>query len=311
MEADGGSRGNPGPAGYGAVVFSADHGTCSPRASRPSGRPPTTSPNTAASSRVWRRRRWSAPTEVAVSMDSKLVVEQMSGRWKVKHPDLIELNREARGLASQFDHITFTWIPREKNKHADRLANEAMDAAAEVAADAGEQQPAPPDKVESSPPGWTGATGCADPAVVAAARADRTVGATPLFGPRQSGADRTRPAPGRRRRGLPRQPGRHCGGGQLAAAACLRHRSGGGQGAGSGCRRRRRPDRNRLRRLGRADIRRGGRRGSRSAPALAARHRRHPAGRGEFRRGARPGPAGARRGSSPSTAARPCWWCRT
>ena len=61
-------------------------------------------------------------------------------------------------MASQFDHITFTWIPREKNKHADRLANEAMDAAAEVAAEAGEQQPEPPAKVDSSP-GWTGATG--------------------------------------------------------------------------------------------------------------------------------------------------------
>ena len=49
-------------------------------------------------------------------MDSKLVVEQMSGRWKVKHPDLIALDREARGLASQFDRITFTWIPREQEQ---------------------------------------------------------------------------------------------------------------------------------------------------------------------------------------------------
>ena len=159
MEADGGSRGNPGPAGYGAVVFSADHGTVLAESKQAIGQ---------ATNNVAEYRGLIAglaeaalvgATEVAVSMDSKLVVEQMSGRWKVKHPDLIDLNREARGLASQFDRITFTWIPREKNKHADRLANEAMDAAAAIAADAGDQQPAPPDKVESSPPGWTGATG--------------------------------------------------------------------------------------------------------------------------------------------------------
>ena len=92
-------------------------------------------------------------------MDSKLVVEQMSGRWKVKHPDLVVLNREARGLAAQFAVITYNWIPREENKHADRLANEAMDAAAEVVADADEQREAPPVTAEASAPGWTGATG--------------------------------------------------------------------------------------------------------------------------------------------------------
>ena len=226
MEADGGSRGNPGPAGYGAVVFSADHGTVLAESKQAIGQ---------ATNNVAEYRGLIAglaeaalvgATEVAVSMDSKLVVEQMSGRWKVKHPDLIDLNREARGLASQFDRITFTWIPREKNKHADRLANEAMDAAAAIAADAGDQQPAPPDKAESSPPGWTGATRCADPAVVAAARADRTIGGKAVFGPRQSAVDRTRPAAGRRRRGLPGWPGRDRGGCQFAAAACLRHRTG-------------------------------------------------------------------------------------
>ena len=121
----------------GGGVLGRSRRRCWPRASKPSGR---------ATNNVAEYRGLIAglaeavdlgAAEVAVSMDSKLVVEQMAGRWKVKHPDLIELNREARGLASQFDHITFTWIPREKNKHADRLANEAMDAAAEVAADAG------------------------------------------------------------------------------------------------------------------------------------------------------------------------------
>ena len=76
-------------------------------------------------------------TEVAVSMDSKLVVEQMSGRWRVKHPDLAELNAQARALASQFERVSYQWIPRADNSHADRLANEAMDAAAEQPADTG------------------------------------------------------------------------------------------------------------------------------------------------------------------------------
>jgi ribonuclease H / adenosylcobalamin/alpha-ribazole phosphatase len=60
-------------------------------------------------------------------MDSKLVVEQMSGRWKIKHPDMKPLAAEAARVfpASQ---VTYEWIPRERNKHADRLANEAMDA---------------------------------------------------------------------------------------------------------------------------------------------------------------------------------------
>ena len=93
-------------------------------------------------------------TEVAVYMDSKLVVEQMSGRWKVKHPDLIELNAQARKLASRFDRVRYEWIPRERNTHADRLANEAMDAAAPVTDPAKSVADQP-----TAAPGWSGARG--------------------------------------------------------------------------------------------------------------------------------------------------------
>jgi probable phosphoglycerate mutase len=62
-------------------------------------------------------------------MDSKLVVEQMSGRWKVKHPDMKPLAQTAAEAARSFARITYTWVPREQNKDADRLANEAMDRA--------------------------------------------------------------------------------------------------------------------------------------------------------------------------------------
>jgi len=92
--------------------------------------------------------------DVAVSMDSKLVVEQMSGRWRVKHPDLAKLHSTARELAGGFTRVSYTWIPRARNSHADRLANEAMDDAAGVV------KPAP--KVvapEPSPVSWSGVRG--------------------------------------------------------------------------------------------------------------------------------------------------------
>jgi probable phosphoglycerate mutase len=62
-------------------------------------------------------------------MDSKLVVEQMSGRWQVKHPDMKVLAKQALAVWPG-GRIHFTWVPRERNKDADRLANEALDAAA-------------------------------------------------------------------------------------------------------------------------------------------------------------------------------------
>jgi ribonuclease H / adenosylcobalamin/alpha-ribazole phosphatase len=103
-------------------------------------------------------------TEVEVLMDSKLVVEQMSGRWKVKHPDLAVLHQQAMVLSTRFDRISYAWIPRLKNSHADRLANEAMDAAAEVEPPAETPvnaftEPAKTANTPSSPAGWIGARG--------------------------------------------------------------------------------------------------------------------------------------------------------
>jgi broad specificity phosphatase PhoE/ribonuclease HI len=164
VEADGGSRGNPGLAGYGAVVFSADHTTVLAEAKEAIGR----ATNNVAEYRGLIAGLAAAvnlgASEVAVSMDSKLVIEQMSGRWKVKHPDLIELHGEARGLAARFDHIGFTWIPRAQNSHADRLANEAMDAGTdtfEAEADPVTEAPAASSAPENAPnpAGWTGARG--------------------------------------------------------------------------------------------------------------------------------------------------------
>ncbi|PND59117.1 bifunctional RNase H/acid phosphatase [Mycobacterium sp. ENV421] len=154
IEADGGSRGNPGPAGYGCVVWSADHQTVLAEHGQAIG----ITTNNVAEYRgliaaLEEARRLGAD-EVAVSMDSKLVVEQMSGRWKVKHAAMAELHQQARALASTFDSVTYQWIPREQNSYADRLANEAMDR---------EQQSTvadPPAGAVAVPPAaWTGNQG--------------------------------------------------------------------------------------------------------------------------------------------------------
>lgn len=156
VEADGGSRGNPGPAGYGSVVWTADRSAILAESKQAIGQ---------ATNNVAEYRGLIAgleeaakigATEVDVAMDSKLVVEQMSGRWKVKHPDIAELHQQATALSTRFKTITYTWIPRAKNSHADRLANEAMDAAVEI-----ETAAEPPKQAQTptSPAGWIGARG--------------------------------------------------------------------------------------------------------------------------------------------------------
>lgn len=128
VEADGGSRGNPGPAGYGAVVLDPATGEALAEAAEYIG---TATNNVAEYKGLIAGLRAAKALDpeavVLVRMDSKLVVEQMSGRWKIKHPDMKPLAAEARTVLPA-GRVTYQWIPREQNKHADRLANEAMDA---------------------------------------------------------------------------------------------------------------------------------------------------------------------------------------
>jgi len=129
LEADGGSRGNPGPAGFGALIRDADTGDVIAEAAESIGH---------ATNNVAEYRGLIAGLDLylehtpdallEVRMDSKLVIEQMAGRWKVKHPDMKPLAIRAQH-AAPFGTI-WTWVPREQNKAADRLANLAMDAAA-------------------------------------------------------------------------------------------------------------------------------------------------------------------------------------
>ncbi|MFF0635030.1 bifunctional RNase H/acid phosphatase [Nocardia sp. NPDC004151] len=133
VEADGGSRGNPGPAGYGAVVWDADRARVLAERKEFLG----VATNNVAEYRGLIAGLEAAAElgarEVSVRMDSKLVVEQMSGRWKVKHEAMIPLADRARRLVAGFERVSFAWIPRKENSHADRLANEAMDDADTVA----------------------------------------------------------------------------------------------------------------------------------------------------------------------------------
>ncbi|MFH7598826.1 histidine phosphatase family protein [Streptomyces racemochromogenes] len=128
VEADGGSRGNPGPAGYGAVVLDPVTGeTLAERAEFIGIATNNVAEYRGLIAGLKAARELAPDAEVRVRMDSKLVVEQMSGRWKIKHPDMRPLAAEAATVLPR-GQVTYEWIPRERNKHADRLANEAMDA---------------------------------------------------------------------------------------------------------------------------------------------------------------------------------------
>ncbi len=130
VEADGGSRGNPGPAGYGAVVRDADTGEVLTEVAEGIG----TASNNVAEYRGLIAGLEAAlaldPESVEVRMDSMLVVQQMAGRWRVKHPDMARLKAEADELVRRLPRVRYVHIARELNAEADQLANEAMDAAA-------------------------------------------------------------------------------------------------------------------------------------------------------------------------------------
>jgi broad specificity phosphatase PhoE/ribonuclease HI len=125
MTADGGSRGNPGPAGYGAVLHEGNVviaelydyiGIATNNVAEYSG----------LVAGLTAIHQLDPVATIEVRMDSKLVVEQMSGRWQIKHDGMKILAQEAR-TAHTPSLVKYIWIPREENAHADRLANRALD----------------------------------------------------------------------------------------------------------------------------------------------------------------------------------------
>ena len=125
LTADGGSRGNPGPAGYGAVVT--ENGKIVAELFDVIG---VATNNVAEYSGLLAGlthiHQLDPTATVEVAMDSKLVVEQMSGRWQIKHADMRDLAKQCRD-AHDARLVTYSWIPRDENSHADRLANKALD----------------------------------------------------------------------------------------------------------------------------------------------------------------------------------------
>ena len=128
LTADGGSRGNPGPAGYGAVVT--ENGKIVAELYDVLG---VATNNVAEYNGLLAGLTYinsiDAMATVEVAMDSKLVVEQMSGRWQIKHVDMRELARKCRDAHAP-SLVKYAWIPRDANSHADRLANKALDGGA-------------------------------------------------------------------------------------------------------------------------------------------------------------------------------------
>jgi ribonuclease HI len=122
---DGGSRGNPGPAGYGVRIEQSDGtilelkeflGSCTNNIAEYSG--------------LIAALRWAAEhavSELRVRSDSELLVKQMRGEYRVKNPGLLPLYEDARALIRKVGGVTFEHVRREFNQDADRLANEAMD----------------------------------------------------------------------------------------------------------------------------------------------------------------------------------------
>ncbi|MGH3510030.1 MAG: histidine phosphatase family protein, partial [Nocardioidaceae bacterium] len=132
IESDGGSRGNPGQAAYGAVLKDADTGeVIAERAERLGIATNNVAEYNGLIAGLELYQEHTPDAELEVRMDSKLLVEQMSGNWKIKHPDMRPLAIKAQRLAPF--GTTYTWIPREQNRHADRLLNEALDATSSAA----------------------------------------------------------------------------------------------------------------------------------------------------------------------------------
>jgi ribonuclease HI len=141
---DGGARGNPGPAGYG-VRIEDDNGALVQELHGPLG---IATNNVAEYNGLLAALRWAVDHGVRtlhVRADSELLVKQMRGEYKVKHPGLQPLYARARLLVLELDHVRFEHVRREKNKEADRLSNIGMDeseaqlASADTAAETGEQ----------------------------------------------------------------------------------------------------------------------------------------------------------------------------
>lgn len=128
LHTDGGARGNPGPAGIGAVLIDGS-GRVIGEIARGIGIGTNNEAEYAALIAGLEMAHAAEVTELDVFMDSQLVVSQVSGEWKIKKEHLRPLAVRARSLLERFEAHTLNHVPRERNADADKLANRGMDAA--------------------------------------------------------------------------------------------------------------------------------------------------------------------------------------
>lgn len=126
VNCDGASRGNPGPAGAGAVLATPDGDVVAEIAEGLGETTNNVAEYTAVIHGLQRASELGA-TDVLVRSDSLLLVNQLTGRYRVKTPHLVPLARRARELAAGFDRVRFEHVPRGRNVEADRLANVGVD----------------------------------------------------------------------------------------------------------------------------------------------------------------------------------------
>jgi ribonuclease HI len=126
IHTDGAARGNPGPAGAGAIIRDADGGTVAEIAEYLGVRTNNYAEWTAVELALERALSIGA-SAVDLRMDSELVARQISGRYRVKHPDLKPIHQRVMALLGRLDAYTVGHVPRELNKDADRLSNVAID----------------------------------------------------------------------------------------------------------------------------------------------------------------------------------------
>jgi ribonuclease HI len=137
---DGAARGNPGPAGIGVHIARPDGTTVAQIAGGIGIATNNVAEYTAAIQGLTRAAELGA-TDVLLRSDSRLLVEQLAGRFRVKNPTLQRLHAEVRALAKAFRSIEYEHVPRERNKQADRLANVGVDEW--LAGEGANREPAP------------------------------------------------------------------------------------------------------------------------------------------------------------------------
>ena len=150
VSTDGASRGNPGPAGYG-VSIAEDDGTIVEELAKGIGIATNNVAEYTAALEGLRKAAEMGAEDVLLRSDSRLLIEQLSGRYRVKNPTLQRLHAEVRKIAKGFGRVRYEHVRREYNKEADRLANLGVDQWLDAGGDASPRETATPEPLWEAP----------------------------------------------------------------------------------------------------------------------------------------------------------------